>query len=73
MEKNNLSELSKEQLIAIIQNGKLVEKDLRRRLHLLTGCDDFGGCDGTNGLCIGCSFDCPGLSARCLSFKQEML
>ena len=47
-----------------------IEKDLRKRLRLLTGCGDFGGCNGANGIRYGCAEDAPNLCNRCLAFKE---
>ena len=45
-----------------------IERSLRERLYRLTGCSNFGGCDGTNGSCHYCSEANDGLFEKCKQF-----
>ena len=42
---------------------------LQARLLRLTGCEEFGLCDGINGACVDCDYDHPELWAKCHDFK----
>lgn len=48
-----------------------VERSLRERLYRLTGCPNFGGCDGMNGSCHYCSEEDPDIYEKCWQFTFE--
>lgn len=60
-----------EQLEIFILNNDMVEENLRDRLHLLTGCGNFGGQDGTDGSCIDCYMTNKDLHQRCCLFQTS--
>lgn len=63
------AEQSKEQLIIFLKNDDYEMQRLRDKIRLLTGCQGFGDCDGTNGGCIECAYDNPELHERCHLFQ----
>lgn len=67
-----LEEQSKEQLIIFLKNHELIEKNLRDKLELLSGCSYFGDQDGTNGSCVDCCYDNPTLHTRCCVFQEAL-
>lgn len=68
--KDYLKSQSKEQLIVFLVNQKYIEKELRDRLFLLTGCSDFGNSDGMNGTCVECSVNNEQQWRRCCLFRK---
>ena len=42
-----------------------------KRLDKLTGCNDFGLCDATNGACVTCGYEQPELYERCWNFRFD--
>ena len=57
----------------IIKNQDYIIKDLRERLYRLTGCLDFGGCDGTVGSCHYCLAEDPETFEKCWQFKYKRI
>ena len=70
-DKKFLDEQPRETLITIIMNAQMREDMLRDRLYLLSGCRCFGEADGTNGVCVECSYNNPELHERCLLFHMS--
>lgn len=64
-----LNEQSKEQLIIFYKNNEYEIQRLRDKITLLTGCAEFGDCDGTDGGCIDCYYDNLHLHQRCHLFQ----
>lgn len=64
-----LKHQSHEQLETFILNDNIVEKSLRDRLYLLSGCHNFGENDGTDGVCYDCSINNKELFERCCLFQ----
>lgn len=71
MNKENLMNESKEQLIIWLQNSEMMRIQLHKRLEKLTGCAEFGLCDGMTGFCVECSYNEPELWERCHKFKFD--
>lgn len=69
MNKENLMNESKEQLIAWLLNSERTRLQLHSRLEKLTGCSEFGLCDGMTGFCVECSYEQPELWEKCHNFK----
>lgn len=68
-----LNDFSREELENIIKNQDYIIKDLRERLYKLTGCLDFGGCDGTVGSCHYCLAEDPETFEKCWQFKYKRI
>ena len=66
-----MENFSREELKNIINNQEMIIKNLQERLYKLTGCLDFGGCDGTVGSCHYCLEEDPELFEKCWQFKYE--
>lgn len=66
-----MNNFSREELENIIKNQDYTIKDLRERLYKLTGCLDFGGCDGTVGSCHYCLAEDPETFEKCWQFKYK--
>ena len=60
---------TKEQLIIFLHNKDLIIKSLQNRMYALTGCEDYGRCDGMNGACITCFYDERDLWEKCNAFR----
>lgn len=43
-------------------------ENLRKRIERLTGCPDFGMCDGMNGACLYCAEENKALFDKCWNF-----
>lgn len=67
---NNLKqEFSREDLTIQIKNCEYVSDNLRDRLYRLTGCRNFGSCDGMDGSCHYCLAKNRALFDKCWDFK----
>ena len=71
MNKEKLMNESKEQLITYLFNSEMTRIQLHKRLEKLTGCSEFGLCDGTVGFCVECSYEQPELWEKCHNFKFD--
>ena len=71
MTKEQLMNKSKEQLIIWLKNSEMMRMQLHKRLEKLTGCAEFGLCDGMTGFCVECSYNEPELWERCHKFKFD--
>lgn len=71
MTKEKLMKESKEQIIIYLLNSEKTRIQLHRRLEKLTGCSEFGLCDGTVGFCVECSYEQPELFDKCWNFKFD--
>ena len=71
MTKEKLMNESKEQLIIWLQNSEMMRIRLHNRLEKLTGCAEFGICDGMTGFCVECSYNEPELWEKCHKFKFD--
>lgn len=71
MTKEQLMNESKEQLIIWLQNSEMMRMQLHKRLEKLTGCTEFGLCDGMTGFCVECSYNEPELWEKCHKFKFD--
>ena len=60
---------SHEDLTIQLNNCCYIIDNLRDRLYKLTGCRNFGGCDGMDGSCHYCLEECKELFDRCWEFK----
>ena len=67
-----LQNQSHEQLVIFVMNGDDIQDDLRERLFLLSGCEDFGDCDGMNGTCYDCYIENKERNFRCRAFQEMM-
>ena len=66
-----LNDFSREELENIIKIQDDLIKDLQERLYRLTGCHDFGDCDGTVGSCHYCLAENPETFEKCWQFKYK--
>lgn len=57
------------ELLLQVKNYEYALDNLRGRLYKLTGCRNFGGCDGMNGSCHYCLEERKELFDRCWEFK----
>lgn len=71
MTKEQLMNESKEQLIIWLKNSEMMRMQLHKRLEKLTGCAEFGLCDGMTGFCVECSIDNKELFNKCWNFKFD--
>lgn len=71
MTKEQLMNESKEQLIIWLKNSEMTRMQLHKRLEKLTGCAEFGLCDGMIGFCVECSYNEPELWEKCNKFKFD--
>lgn len=61
---------SHEQLEIFVLNHERSEKELRKRLFLLSGCGDYGRHDPMNGSCVDCYYEHRDLFERCCAFED---
>ena len=73
MNKESLMNESKEQLVIWLLNNEAMRLQLHKRLEKLTGCAEFGLCDGMTGFCVECSYEQPELWEKCHNFKFDKL
>lgn len=66
---NSKQEFSREDFVIQIKNCEYVSDNLRDRLYRLTGCRNFGGCDGMDGSCHYCLAENRALFDKCWDFK----
>lgn len=66
---NSRQEFSREDLVVRIKNYEYISDNLRDRLYKLTGCRNFGGCDGMDGSCHYCLEENRELFDKCWDFK----
>jgi hypothetical protein len=69
--KDWIKSASREQLEINVHNDALIIADLRKRLYKLTGCGEFGKCDGMDGSCVECSYENNELWKRCIEFSHN--
>lgn len=61
-----------DQLVSLAISSCKIEEDMRTRLHLLSGCSEFGKLDGMNGACVDCSINDKNLFERCGLFQEAV-
>lgn len=66
---NSKQEFSRDDLVIRIRNYEYISDNLRDRLYKLTGCRNFGGCDGMDGSCHYCLEENRELFDKCWDFK----
>ena len=66
---NSRQEFSRDDLDIRIKNYEYISDNLRDRLYKLTGCRNFGGCDGMDGSCHYCLEENRELFDKCWDFK----
>lgn len=66
-----MNNFSREELENIIKNQDNIIKNLRERLYKLTGCINFGDCDGMVGSCHYCMEEEPEIFENCWNFKYK--
>ena len=71
MTREELESQSKDTLITWLLNSEYQRIILMKRLDKLTGCNDFGLCDSTNGACVICGYEQPELYERCWNFRFD--
>lgn len=72
MTREDLMNESKEQLVIWLLNNEATRLQLHKRLEKLTGCAEFGLCDGMTGFCIECYYEQPELWEKCHNFKFDI-
>lgn len=65
-----LKNCTHEELEIFVLNHERSEKELRKRLFLLSGCGDYGRHDPMNGSCVDCYYEHRDLFERCCAFED---
>lgn len=73
MKREELMNESKDQLVTWLLNSEYSRLQLNKRLEKLTGCAEFGLCDGMTGFCVECYYEEPKLWEKCHNFKFDKL
>ena len=71
MTREELEKQPKDILITWLLNSEYHRLTLNKRLEKLTGCAEFGLCDGMTGFCVECSYEQPELWEKCHNFKFD--
>lgn len=66
-----LKNFSREELEQIIEYQHYTMQHLREQLYKLTGCYNFGSCDGMDGSCHYCSEQTPETFEKCWNFSYR--
>lgn len=72
MTKDELKKETKDTLIIWLLNSECQRLRMGIVLDKLTGCSQFGECDGTNGCCVECSYEQPELWQKCHDFRFDI-
>ena len=70
-ETRDIKDVPRDLLETFYHNQNLIIEDLHSKIERLSGCREFGSCDGMNGCCVDCSYDNEELWNKCAEFSHN--